>query len=291
MATSQELGPEYARAPQEPVGRTPRGAEIEVPPAPLGLVALHNLWKKTKGTLSIDLKRKLFKGGAPGDTLWRPPPAFYGQAPPGPPPGAYSGGGYGGGYGGPRGGGAPLYDLPSVGFMNTGARVKVLRHLQFGPKVEVERPSGLKGQVPTLDFGFGLAFELDTAELQPQVRLKFRDILSIKALPYPALKIQKRLALPEGSWGVRLSYECPLEGITTFYQPPARLLMSIDNMQHNGVQLTQAGLEFNYAGDFYEGNTQLRAAGLVALPRELPIVEGQPMVGLELKRLGLKAAW
>lgn len=26
-------------------------------------------------------------------------------------------------------------------------------------------------------------------------------------------------------------------------------------------------------------------------PRELPIVEGQPMVGLELKRLGLKAAW
>lgn len=35
MATSQELGPEYARAPQEPVGRTPRGAEIEVPPAPL----------------------------------------------------------------------------------------------------------------------------------------------------------------------------------------------------------------------------------------------------------------
>lgn len=40
---------------------------------------------------------------------------------------------------------------------------------QFGPKVEVERPSGLKGQVPTLDFGFGLAFELDTAELQPQV--------------------------------------------------------------------------------------------------------------------------
>lgn len=37
-------------------------------------MALHNLWKKTKGTLSIDLKRKLFKGGAPGDTLWRVQP-------------------------------------------------------------------------------------------------------------------------------------------------------------------------------------------------------------------------
>jgi hypothetical protein len=26
-------------------------------------------------------------------------------------------------------------------------------------------------------------------------------------------------------------------------------------------------------------------------PRELPVVEGQPLVGLELKRLGLKATW
>jgi hypothetical protein len=37
-----------------------------------------------------------------------------------------------------------------------------------------------------------------------QARLKFRDIVSLKALPYPAIKIQKRLALPESSWGLRL---------------------------------------------------------------------------------------
>ena len=39
----------------------------------------------------------------------------------------------------------------------------------------------------------------------PQARLKFRDDLSIKAFPYPALKIQKRIALPGSDcWGVRL---------------------------------------------------------------------------------------
>jgi hypothetical protein len=41
---------------------------------------------------------------------------------------------------------------------------------QFGPMVTSERSTGLKRVVPTLDVGVGLAFELDTAELQPQVR-------------------------------------------------------------------------------------------------------------------------
>lgn len=45
------------------------------------------------------------------------------------------------------------------------------------------------------------------------------------------------------------SYECPLEALTTFYRPPARLLLAIDNMHSNGAQLTQAGLEFNYRGE------------------------------------------
>ena len=62
------------------------------------------------------------------------------------------------------------------------------------------------------------------------------------------------------------SYEGPLESLTTFYRPPARMMVSIDNMATNGVNLSQAGVEFNYAAQFFEGGrTQLRAAGLIAL--------------------------
>ena len=44
------------------------------------------------------------------------------------------------------------------------------------------------------------------------------------------------------------------------------MLVSIDNMATNGVHLSQAGVEFNYAAQFFGGGgTQLRAAGLVAL--------------------------
>lgn len=37
------------------------------------------------------------------------------------------------------------------------------------------------------------------------------------------------------------SYECPLDALTTFYRPPARLMLAIDNMSTNGAQLSQAG--------------------------------------------------
>lgn len=137
--------------------------------------------------------------------------------------------------------------------------------LQFGPTYEATRSSGLKHTVPALDLGLGCAFELDTAELQPQVgrvwggagaerrgggwcgagsrqggwvhtqgrcmvrspariaqphtphaccpssqqavqaRLKVRDLITLRALPYPALKISKRLGIKgDSSWGVRL---------------------------------------------------------------------------------------
>lgn len=39
-----------------------------------------------------------------------------------------------------------------------------------------------------------------------QARLKFRDLASLRALPYPALKVSKRLAWPDSSWGVRLRW-------------------------------------------------------------------------------------
>ncbi|KAL4430669.1 hypothetical protein ABPG75_005925 [Micractinium tetrahymenae] len=287
-------------------------ADLDIPPAPLGLVALWDLWKKTTGSLSLDLSRRKMRCGAPGDSLWRVSAAPVPSEPAGrrrgrpparpkqpgyaaPPPGTYAApGAYGGSYGTAQPG-SGLVDLPSLSFMDTGARIKVMRHVQFGPKVEVQRSSGLIREVPSMDFGVGLAFEVDTAELQPQAsvaRLKFRDLASLKALPYPSLKIQKRLRWPDSTWGVRLSYECPLDSLATFYRPPARLMLSIDNMHSNGVQLTQAGLEFNFAQVFgQQRQAELRASGLVSLPRELPIVEGQALAGLEIKRLGLKTQW
>lgn len=66
-------------------------------------------------------------------------------------------------------------------------------------------------------------------------RLSFR-LLTLQAPHRRARPPLRPLATP-----ARCSYECPLESLATFYRPPARLMLSIDNMHSNGVQLTQVG--------------------------------------------------
>lgn len=44
-----------------------------------------------------------------------------------------------------------------------------MRHVHLGPVYEGVKGTGGKKQYPALDFGVGLNFELDTAELQPLV--------------------------------------------------------------------------------------------------------------------------
>ena len=165
-----------------------------------------------------------------------------------------------------------------------------------------------------------------------QARLKIRDLVSIRALPAPALRVQKRLAVPllqQQGLGLRLSYECPLARLGSFYRPPARLMLSIDNAPDQararrrgrpalpaasaagrtpssspcaashastpsllqGIRLTSAGLEVDKALALGGGAAVLRGAGVLALPRELPVAEGEPLVRCELRRLGLKARW
>ncbi len=56
-----------------------------------------------------------------------------------------------------------------AGGLGAGARLKVMRHLELGPTFEGVKGTGDKKIYPAMDIGVGLNFELDTAELQPQV--------------------------------------------------------------------------------------------------------------------------
>lgn len=44
-------------------------------------------------------------------------------------------------------------------------------------------------------------------------------------LPRPMVKVQKRWRLGDTPVSLRLRYECPLEEVGRFYEPPARLLL------------------------------------------------------------------
>jgi hypothetical protein len=185
--------------------------------------------------------------------------------------------------------------LKDVAFGNSGARVKAMRHITFGPSRlfplssnHTETPTSPR---PVFDIGAGLNFELDTAHLQPLLRLKYKDLISLKVLPEPAIKFQKRIPLGESGTGIRVRYECPLDSMAQFWGPPAKLLITIDNTVHSGVRLTQSGVEFDGQKTMADGAVRLRGSGVVWFPRELPVEEGQPLVGVDVKNLGIKTRW
>lgn len=233
-------------------------AQPTVTPAMLGL---YRLWTATKGSLSIDLKRQ---GPVPrsaqatllttrrqaerrrGAPSWRgytaapqrgqfaqQPAQAYGAAAGELPTVAFSDtGGYCGSSS--LAGSTPALG-PAAAFFNiqvpvsapsrvAGGRVKAMRHVSFGPEFEFVK-NGVPRTAPSLDLGLGFEFEYDTAQLKPHARLKFRDFLSVKAFPEPALKLQKRVVLGTSGYGVRLSYEVPLARVGSFWEPPARLMV------------------------------------------------------------------
>lgn len=275
---------------------------VQVAPSalPPGILSLYDLWRKTTGSISLDIKRQGWakrtappaSAGPAGLLRVQPAPTGTRQARPRQPHGTYVQPRY---YApsppGPQL--TPAGDFASFAFGNTGARIKVLRHIEVGEKIEVTKSSGIVQTRATVDVAAGLTFDLDTAELAPVVRLKLLDLLSLHVLPHPAVKVQKRLALPFGDQGLglRLSYECPLENIATPYRPPARLMVSLDTAPTNSVRLGTGGLEVDHAVQLGGGSTLLRGSGVVCVPREVPVVEGEPWLTWEIHRLGLKAKW
>lgn len=58
-----------------------------------------------------------------------------------------------------------------------------------------------------------------------QVRLKVKDLFSIRLLPNQALKVNKRWQLGNSPVALRVNYECPLDNLANPFAAPARLMV------------------------------------------------------------------
>ena len=58
-----------------------------------------------------------------------------------------------------------------------------------------------------------------------QARIKVKDFLTIKALPEPVLRLQKRWRIGRSGLALRAAYELPLADAEHIFEPPARLLV------------------------------------------------------------------
>ncbi|DBB09333.1 TPA: hypothetical protein ACH3X3_007912 [Trebouxia sp. C0006] len=144
---------------------------------------------------------------------------------------------------------------------------------------------------PLFNFGIGASFELDRAAMQPICRVKIKDFLSIKLLPRPMLKLHKRFPLGNTGLALRVVYDCPLEELDHALEPPARLLVRLDNKAGSGIHVGPSGVEFDERVLALGANAEARFGASVGFPRQLPVVEGQQLFNWDIHRLGLKTRW
>ena len=219
-----------------------------------------HLWTKCKdstwGSISIDIKRPYIDQGDDRESLLR-----------------------------------RRVDSRTVRFSSTGIRFKVMRHVGAGPSMPFFK-HGKKFNSPILDFGIGTSFEVDSASFQPKLRVKVANLVSLVAFPEPGIKIQKRIPIGLTGYALRCSYFCAMEDIATFYQPPAKLLITLDSYDTCGVKLSQAGLELS--GNTWLGpndEAYLQASAVVHLPNSIPFDMSNNAVSIEPRRCGLKLRW
>ncbi|GLI67803.1 hypothetical protein VaNZ11_012091 [Volvox africanus] len=142
---------------------------------------------------------------------------------------------------------------------------------------------------PLLDLGVGINLDVDQQQIQPVARIKIKDLVSIKAAPLGLLKISR--SIPLGPVALKVRYELPLAHVRHFWEPPARLMVRLDNAAGSGVHLTPGGLELDEQVLQFGRAVNLRASASVLFPRQLPLEEGEPPLRLQLHRLSLRSIW
>lgn len=105
---------------------------------------------------------------------------------------------------------------------STGARCKIVRHLDVGPLVsQPDDPFPRR----MFDIGVGVSFEMDTSRVNAVARVKLLDLCSVKLVPQPVLKLQKTWDLQLKGLALRAVYEVPMDSMDTPWAPPARIML------------------------------------------------------------------
>ncbi|GMH43466.1 hypothetical protein BSKO_11388 [Bryopsis sp. KO-2023] len=168
-----------------------------------------------------------------------------------------------------------------------GAEVRILRRLQFFKSNDFE--PGM------LDVGLGMRLGIGDMKLQPVARVRLGNLVTIKALPEPVIKLSQVLPFHFQGMQAHLRYEVPISAVMGNYEAlwkqPARMLVRFEHGSNSGVHFYPGGIELgDHTIPMGPTGTAFRVAAGYSFPREFPYV---PDNGgkIELHRLGIKALW
>lgn len=98
--------------------------------------------------------------------------------------------------------------------------------------------------------------------IQPRLRIRLRDLLSVQLAPTACVKVSRVIRLWRTGYALRLMYTVPLsaDALCQPWRPPARLWVHLDNAPGSGLHLSPTGLELDQQVIGLGRTTTLRAS-------------------------------
>mmetsp|Transcript_28684 Transcript_28684/g.80758 ORF Transcript_28684/g.80758 Transcript_28684/m.80758 type:complete len:117 (+) Transcript_28684:823-1173(+) len=116
-------------------------------------------------------------------------------------------------------------------------------------------------------------------------------MLTVKLLPYPMLRLHGSVPLLDTGIVATVQYTCPfVEGLRSPFEPPARLMLRLDNVAGSGLHFSPSGVELDEKVVTLGTSTSIRVAAGVNIPRQVPVTDDD-RIKFKIHRLGLKTAW
>ncbi|CAG9467847.1 unnamed protein product [Pedinophyceae sp. YPF-701] len=171
-----------------------------------------------------------------------------------------------------------------------GARLKMSRYWTIG---DPDPEGWLWRKDPPGQFSIGAVYDVDYQQLAPHCRIAIGDTVRIRVAPDPAIRLRGAWNIPNTPMQVSGHFECPMDNLRRFWEPPSRLSLRLHYAVGSGVHIAPDGLDVDtkFRPGGKESSTVVHCAGSVRVPRELPIPEGDPMFEVDLRRLGVKTSW
>jgi len=133
----------------------------------------------------------------------------------------------------------------------------------------------------------GARLDVEPARLQPQLGCRFGRALKLQALPHPTVRMRASWEVPKCGVLVQLQYTLPIQ--KEWKHAPGKLELRLADARRKWFKVASDGIEVDAKTWRIADAAALRVHARADVVRELPRKQNEPIVHVDIDRLGVQA--
>lgn len=133
----------------------------------------------------------------------------------------------------------------------------------------------------------GARLDVEPVRLQPQLGCRFGRALKLQALPHPTVRMRASWEVPKCGVLVQLQYTLPIQ--KEWMHAPGKLELKLADARRKWLKIASGGIEVDAKTWRIADAAALRVQARADVARELPRKQDEPLMHVEIERLGVQA--